>query len=106
MSVSPGQGCTWLKTLGPLCVPEPEVNLSEVNDGRKVLSAPEHVSQTVSEQVRIPWSEACLRKLRGSLQAAPPPPPGHPTTSWPPPWGARLLGGHRVSQFLVSPFQF
>lgn len=70
MSVSLGQGCTWLKTLGPLCVPEPEISLSEVNDGQEVLSAPEHVFQAVSEQVKIPWSEACLRKLRGSLQAA------------------------------------
>lgn len=72
MSASPGQGCTWLKTLGPLCVPEPEVNLSEVTDGRKVPSTWEHTPQAVSEQVRVPWSEACLRKLRGSLQAAPP----------------------------------
>lgn len=59
VSVSPGQGCTWLKTLGPLCVPEPEVNPSEVTDGQKVPRTQEHTPQAVSEQVGVPWSEAC-----------------------------------------------
>lgn len=35
MSVSLGQGCTWLKTLGLLCELEPGVNLNEMADDRK-----------------------------------------------------------------------
>lgn len=80
MSVSPGQGCTWLKTLGLLCVLEPRVNLNEMTDDRKCPR--EHMSRAISEQVRVPWSESStsssLRKLRGSPQAA-------LTTPWPPP---------------------
>lgn len=79
MSVSLGQGCTWLKTLGLLCVLEPGVNLNEMADDRKCPW--EHMSRAIPEQVRVPWSESStsssLRKLRGSPQAA-------LTTPWPP----------------------
>lgn len=96
-AMCPQQGCTWLKALGPLCTPKSEVNLSKIIDDQMV-SLWEHVSQAVSEPVRVSWLEetstsSCLRKLRGFPRA-------YPTSTRLPLWGAHLLGSHRMSPVL------